>query len=63
MLSTEDVGIVRELASRVAEIAALSVQDEKRALWRKLKARRLARPMRELVMGPSALETGNWGHP
>ena len=45
MLSKEDVAIVRELAARVAEIAALPVQDEKRALWRKLNARRPTRPM------------------
>ena len=40
-----DVTIVRDLASRVAEIAALSVQEEKRALWRKLNALQPARPM------------------
>lgn len=45
MLSKKDAGIVRELAARVAEIAALPVQEEKRALWRKLNARRPARPM------------------
>ena len=45
MLSKEDVAIIQELAARVAEIAALPVQDEKRALWRKLNARKPARPM------------------
>ena len=45
MLNKEDVAIVRELAARVAEIAALPVQDEKRALWHKLNARTPARPM------------------
>jgi len=45
MLTREDVAIVRELATRVAEIAALPVQDEKRALWRKLNALEPARPM------------------
>jgi len=45
MLSKEDVAVVRELAGRVAEIAALPVQEEKRALWRKLNAREPARPM------------------
>ena len=45
MLSKEDVAVVRKLAGRVAEIAALPVQDEKRALWRKLNARDPARPM------------------
>lgn len=45
MLNTEDVKVVRELAARVAEIAALPVQEEKRALWRKLNACKPARPM------------------
>lgn len=45
MLNKNDVAIVRELAARVAEIAALPVQDEKRALWRKLNARKPVRPM------------------
>jgi len=45
MLNKEDVAAVRELAARVAEIAALPVQDEKRALWRQLNARKPARPM------------------
>ena len=45
MLNGKDVTIVRELAARVAEIAALPVQDEKRTLWRKLNACKPARPM------------------
>ena len=45
MLATKDVAIVRELAVRVAEVAALPVQEEKRKLWRKLNARKPARPM------------------
>jgi len=45
MPSNQDVGIMRDLATRVAEIAALPVQDEKRALWRKLNALKPARPM------------------
>ncbi len=45
MLTKTDVHIIRELASQVAEIAALPVQDEKRALWRKLNARKPDRPM------------------
>ncbi len=40
-----DKARVRELASQVAEIAALPVQDEKRALWRKLNALKPDRPM------------------
>ena len=45
MLNKEDVAVVRELGARVAEIAALPVQEEKRALWRKLNAREPVRPM------------------
>ena len=41
----KDVPIVRELAARVAEVAALPVQEEKRALWRKLNALTPVRPM------------------
>ena len=45
MPSRKDAAIVRGLAARVAEIAALPVQEEKRALWRKLNALKPARPM------------------
>ncbi len=45
MLNKRDMAIIRELAARVAEIAALPVQEEKRALWRKLNARKPERPM------------------
>ena len=45
MPSTADKGVLRELAGRVAEIAALPVQEEKRELWRKLNALRPDRPM------------------
>ncbi len=45
MVSTKDTGIIRELAAHVAEIAALPVQDEKRALWRSLNALKPKRPM------------------
>ena len=41
----KDVTIIRELAARVAEIAALPVQEETRALWRNLNARTPERPM------------------
>jgi hypothetical protein len=44
-INKENVVVVRELASRVAEIAALPVQEEKRKLWRKLNARKPVRPM------------------
>lgn len=45
MPSQKDIIIVRELAARVAEIAALPVQEEKRCLWRKLNALEPVRPM------------------
>ena len=45
MLSKDDVGMLRTLAIEVAEIAALPVQEEKRALWRRLNARDPVRPM------------------
>lgn len=44
-MKQQDIDIVRELAGRVAEIAALPVQEEKRALWRKLNAKQPERPM------------------
>ncbi|HSV73767.1 MAG TPA: hypothetical protein VLH79_08410 [Chthonomonadales bacterium] len=45
MPSKRDVAIVRELAARVADIAALPVQEEKRRLWRALNGLRPERPM------------------
>jgi hypothetical protein len=45
MLNKKDVARVRKLARGVAEIAALPVQEEKRALWRRLNARQPGRPM------------------
>jgi hypothetical protein len=45
MIMKNDAAIIRELAARVAEIAALPVQDEKRRLWRKLNALEAERPM------------------
>jgi hypothetical protein len=45
MITQNDPIIIRELAARVAEIAALPVQNEKRALWRKLNALKPDRPM------------------
>jgi len=44
-VTQQDIDIIRELAGRVAEIAALPVQEEKRALWRKLNAKQPERPM------------------
>lgn len=45
MPSTHDLTILRELAARTAEIAALPIQEEKRRLWRKLNALQPERPM------------------
>ena len=45
MLNKNDITIIRDLAARMAEIAALPVQEEKRALWRQLNALKPARPM------------------
>ena len=45
MVNKQDKAVVRELAARVAEIAALPAQEAKRAMWRKLNARRPDRPM------------------
>ncbi len=45
MLNKDDTATLRNLAARLAEIASLPVQDEKRALWRKLNALRPSRPM------------------
>jgi len=45
MLNQRDIAIIRGLAARVAEIAAMPVQEEKRRLWRKLNALNPERPM------------------
>ncbi len=45
MPSPTDVSIIRDLAARTAEIAALPVQEEKRVLWRRLNGLRPVRPM------------------
>ncbi|MFC1452585.1 hypothetical protein ACFLSJ_04485 [Verrucomicrobiota bacterium] len=45
MISDHDRDILRDLARRVAELAADSVQDEKLELWRKLNALDPVRPM------------------
>ena len=44
-LPSRDVGIVREVASRVAEVAALPVQQETAELWRRLNRLDPVRPM------------------
>ena len=41
----KDRDILRELAGRVGEIAALPAQDEKRRLWRALNGLKAERPM------------------
>jgi hypothetical protein len=45
MPSTSDRTVLRDLAARLAETAALPVQEEKRRLWRLLNAKRPERPM------------------
>ncbi len=45
MASTQDRTLIRELAAQVAEIAAMPVQEEKRALWRRLNGLQPERPM------------------
>lgn len=45
MPSKQDIAIIRELAAKKADIAALPAQEEKRALWRKLNALKPERPM------------------
>jgi hypothetical protein len=45
MPTAADLSILRDLAARVAEIAALPIQEEKRELWRALNALRPVRPM------------------
>jgi hypothetical protein len=45
MINDHDKTIIRRLAAEVAEIAALPVQEERRALWRRLNALEPARPM------------------
>ena len=44
-MNPSDLKMIRDLAARLAEIAALPVQEEKRGLWRKLNALRPERPM------------------
>ena len=41
----KDRAVIRELAKEIAEIAALPVQEEKRALWRALNGLKPKRPM------------------
>ena len=45
MLDKNNLTLIRSLAAQVAEIAALPIQDETQALWRRLNARRPTRPM------------------
>ncbi len=44
-INNRDRDIIRRLAGEVAEIAALPVQEEKRALWRRLNSLKPVRPM------------------
>jgi len=45
MQNQKDRAIIRELAKEVAEISALPIQEEKRALWRSLNGLKPKRPM------------------
>lgn len=45
MIDEHDRNIIRQLASEVAEIAALPIHEEKRGLWRKLNGLKPVRPM------------------
>jgi len=45
MPEKQDIGIIRELAAQVSEIAAMPVQEEKRKLWRRLNGLKPVRPM------------------
>ena len=44
-MNANDVRIIRELAGRVAAVAALDVQEQKRGLWRRLNGLDPVRPM------------------
>jgi len=45
MITNKDKNIIQELASKVAEIAALPIQEKKRRMWRDLNGLRDTRPM------------------
>jgi hypothetical protein len=45
MTGGRDTAVIRELAARTAEVAALPVQEKKRRLWRRLNGLEPARPM------------------
>ncbi len=45
MIRTDEIRVLRDLASEVAEIAALPVNDEKRELWRRLNNLEEVRPL------------------
>ena len=45
MLTKQECGVLRELAARYAEIAALPIQQEKRRLWLRLNTLKMERPM------------------
>ncbi|MHC5055169.1 MAG: hypothetical protein ACYTKD_10690 [Planctomycetota bacterium] len=54
-MSSKDREIIRDIAKRVAEIAALPVQAERRDLWKRHNALGKARPM--ILVSPE----GSWG--
>lgn len=45
MINQHDKAVIRQLAAQIAEIAASPVQEEKKALWRRLNALDPVRPM------------------
>ncbi len=45
MIGTQYKNIIRQLATQVAEITALPIQEDKRHLWRRLNALKPVRPM------------------
>ena len=51
-LTTRDTTLLRDLAKRIADIAALPVQDELRAQWTALNGLRPARPMVSIFQVP-----------
>ena len=45
VVTAEDIRILRDLASKIAEIASLPVQEEKKQLWKKLNSLKRVRPL------------------
>ena len=69
MISNQERTVIRDLARRVAEVAALPIQEERRRLWRKHHRLQSERPMilvfpegswRELLPGSACQCTDSW---